>query len=68
MLNKFNTYNDANKFALDIFKKENIQVYIYEIRILNNINYPYYVVSTNNNLVISDDRTAEIIKCFNPEK
>ena len=55
-MNKFlrcDTYKEANKKASKIFEKENINVYIFEFTDLNNPNYSYYYVTTNENIVTS---------------
>lgn len=61
------TFKEANRKATEIFEKENIMVYIFEFTDLNNPNYPYYYVTTNENIVHTDDKTVEIIKRFNPK-
>jgi uncharacterized protein YbcV (DUF1398 family) len=67
-MNKFlrcDTFKEANRKAAEIFEKESINVYIFEFTDLNNPNYPYYYVTTNEHIVHSDDKAVEIIKRFN---
>lgn len=59
------TYEDAKKVAKELFQN-NVSVYIYKITILNDCEHPYYLVSADNNVVISDDRIVELIKTLNP--
>lgn len=59
------TFKEANKKAIEIFEKENINVYIFEFTDLNNPNYPYYYITTKDSIGHTDDKTVEIIKKFN---
>jgi hypothetical protein len=59
------TYEDAKSAAKELFKN-NVTVYINKVTILNDYEHPYYIVSTDNNCVISDDRTVELVKKYTP--
>ena len=64
-ISKCVTYEDAKSVAKELFKN-NVTVYINKVTILNDCEHPYYIVSTENNCVISDDRTVELVKKYTP--
>ena len=57
-------YNEALKKAEKEFNENNKNFYIFEIRKLNNFNYPDFFVSDTKDISVTSDSVAEIIKCF----
>lgn len=57
-------YNEALKKAEKEFNENNKNLYIFEIRKLNNFNYPDFFVSDTKDISVTSDSVAEIIKCF----
>lgn len=62
------TFKEAEKIGNELFK-DNISVFIFEVRMKNNLNYPFYIVTTdiNNTTFFGDDRIVLLIKRYNPE-
>lgn len=56
------TLEDAQKIAFDLIGKDAEVVYINSVKILRDLDEPYYIVSANeNNVVVSDDRVVELV-------
>lgn len=56
------TLEDAQKIAFDLIGKDAEVVYINSVKILRELDEPYYIVSANeNNVVVSDDRVVELV-------
>lgn len=57
-------YKQALEEATKQFKKTNKNVYIFEVRKLNNYNFPEFIVSDTDSIIITSDSVAELIKSF----
>lgn len=57
-------YQDALKEATKKFEDTNENVYIFEVRKLNNYNFPDFVISNRDSIIITSDSVAEIVKKF----
>lgn len=57
-------YKQALEVATKKFQDTNKSVYIFEVRKLNNYNFPEFVVSDTNSIIITSDSVAELIKSF----
>lgn len=57
-------YKQALEVATKKFQDTNKNVYIFEVRKLNNYNFPEFVVSDTNSIIITSDSVAELIKSF----
>jgi len=57
-------YQDALKEATKKFEDTNENVYIFEVRKLNNYNFPDFVISNQDSIIITSDSVAEIVKKF----
>ena len=57
-------YKQALEVATKKFQDTNKSVYIFEVRKLNNYNFPEFVVSDTNSIISTSDSVAELIKSF----
>lgn len=57
-------YQTALKEATKKFEDTNKNVYIFEVRKLNNYNFPDFVISNRDSIIITSDSVAEIVKKF----
>ena len=57
-------YKQALEEATKKFQDTNKNVYIFEVRKLNNYNFPEFIVSDTDSIIITSDSVAELIKSF----
>lgn len=60
----FYKFSDADDFANRLFKVVNVNVYIFEICKLADINHAKYIVSLSEDLCVPADSVAKTIKTF----
>ena len=64
MIELFDNYSDAEAAANLLFKAMNSNFYIYEVRKLRDYNHAKYIVSQEENLVVSADSIGTVVKVF----
>lgn len=60
----YNNYSDAETAANLLFKAMNSNFYIYEVRKLSDYNHAKYIVSQEENLIVSADSVGTVVKVF----